>query len=957
MNCEKFEAKISDYVESELSASEYIEFSQHLKECRKCSDMLEKFRKQERLLERYYESLNKSALGIERPELEEKKVPSRFSRLTAYSYSVAAVFILLFLSGIVMLITHQIIKSRTDGVIGVASQVMGKVQYIKDNKLVNLAEGTRITPNMRLKTTRNSYLCVKLLKEKNAKKDNFVEFKDNSYATFLAYNNRTVLNLDRGEAWIHLNDKEHVPFAVKTRQFIIKDIGTTFNVAQGMTGTYVGVLEGSVEFEYNGEKKTLAEGENFATFGGNNIPKLSEQISWSHYRENLLAMIPSTATSSPAAQTSSGLLQVKEYLPEETEKSITPVSSKKALVSTTNLMPSDTRFFFEIANLPQVLNEFQKSAYSNLFKDKALFDWWNSPQMEDARNFVNDKLRLPAWLKLSKTINGAMSISVNSEAKFLLVADCRNSAQEAESVIKSEILPYLPEETLKKFSPNSAHKPLAVKNGYFIASTDERLLVKTLELIDNESGSGFTETQFYQNLRANVPQSRLTIAYDFKSTMDAIIAKGDERQLKILKRTGFDGLDYVLGSPDFSGMGLNQAFRLAFTGERHGMAAWLDNPAPMSSLRYFAPDVHLFVAAKIKNPLNMLSDVVDWEMEDTKGEWTGWNTEEFKMIQDFASCLGNEVAIGIENPVLPIPNVQAAVELVDPLKFHDMMIKLIDTINEANPNNPITIEDKDYREHLIITLSNPRWHIKISYVILEDFVVFGIGEPFVRHTVDVFMENHSIMDEGSFQRMLPEAGQLNFSILLYQDLTRSVPQLFNETLKKNLVREKDLLPDFNMVKEYGGSGISYAFSNDKYIDFYINGSSGVDFNMGGLLPFVANLLVSKAPIKESADIYEETKKSLRTVATALEAYYVDFDKYPDNINDLISPVHYLTEIPLDLYSKDASEPINYYLNTGGKTYTIYSVGPDGIDNLGKTIYDPNSGTDSEGDIVRVGGQE
>jgi len=262
------------------------------------------------------------------------------------------------------------------------------------------------------------------------------------------------------------------------------------------------------------------------------------------------------------------------------------------------------------------------------------------------------------------------------------------------------------------------------------------------------------------------------------------------------------------------------------------------------------------------------------------------------------------------------------------------------------------MEAKDYRDQMIFVISAPGWKFDVAYVVLDDFLLIGPGEPFLRHSVDVFLENHSLVDEYAFNALLPQTGQLNFSLLLYQDLTRSIPQIVNNFSRTRLTRwEQAMVPSMNIVERFQSAGISYAFSTDEYIDFYINGSSGVDFNMGGALPLVASLLTPRLFQGGFDSRFVTAQKQLKVTETALEAYYIDNNRYPDILQELISPVSYLSEAPKDYLSQNSRDPLQYIVTPSGDSYVLYSVGPDGKDGLGVVPYDPTNGTTSPGDMI------
>jgi len=89
---------------------------------------------------------------------------------------------------------------------------------------------------------------------------------------------------------------------------------------------------------------------------------------------------------------------------------------------------------------------------------------------------------------------------------------------------------------------------------------------------------------------------------------------------------------------------------------------------------------------------------------------------------------------------------------------------------------------------------------------------------------------------------------------------------------------------------------------------------------------------------------------MRSMATALESYFIDWNKYPTNLNSLTTPIAYLTQVFGDPFAK-GNETLK--LGVSEKNYwKTYSVGPDQEDDEAEIIYDPTNGTISEGDIVR-----
>lgn len=158
---------------------------------------------------------------------------------------------------------------------------------------------------------------------------------------------------------------------------------------------------------------------------------------------------------------------------------------------------------------------------------------------------------------------------------------------------------------------------------------------------------------------------------------------------------------------------------------------------------------------------------------------------------------------------------------------------------------------------------------------------------------------------------------------------------------------------------------------------------------------IPNMLEAQVRAKVS-----RVKSDMRTIATALESYAVDNNKYPPNFDSglytpaspdegrtfalLSSPIAYISSVPNDVFRPDANEPSrgNYfdfvgwdsvselsqyrpelqaYYAASGTRWSVASIGPDKrnddvgqyMDNPYNFVYDPTNGTVSAGDIIRT----
>lgn len=99
-----------------------------------------------------------------------------------------------------------------------------------------------------------------------------------------------------------------------------------------------------------------------------------------------------------------------------------------------------------------------------------------------------------------------------------------------------------------------------------------------------------------------------------------------------------------------------------------------------------------------------------------------------------------------------------------------------------------------------------------------------------------------------------------------------------------------------------------------------------------------------------AQYSQRAKNEMRSIATAVESYFVDWNTYPPDLAVTTTPIAYMTRIFKDPFTKNSE--YGYRLDDQ-KGWVVWSIGPDGEDDFGEKSYDPGSGTFSDGDIVRT----
>ncbi|MCB2153832.1 prepilin-type N-terminal cleavage/methylation domain-containing protein [bacterium] len=141
--------------------------------------------------------------------------------------------------------------------------------------------------------------------------------------------------------------------------------------------------------------------------------------------------------------------------------------------------------------------------------------------------------------------------------------------------------------------------------------------------------------------------------------------------------------------------------------------------------------------------------------------------------------------------------------------------------------------------------------------------------------------------------------------------------------------------------------------------------------IGAIVAILAAISVPNFMEAQVRSKVSRVKSDARSMATAIESYFVDNNGYPYNSEILWQgPVKYMTSSFVDPYNLKPGESLKYLqgfeavrsaVQAGmvlpqqppNSFWLVYSVGPDNRDDRAQLQYDPTNGTVSAGDIIRI----
>jgi hypothetical protein len=414
-------------------------------------------------------------------------------------------------------------------------------------------------------------------------------------------------------------------------------------------------------------------------------------------------------------------------------------------------------------------------------------------------------------------------------------------------------------------------------------------------------------------------------------------------------------MDYLLISPGFIGRGMDQAARIGFQGRRYGMMNWLGEPAPMRGIGFFSNETHFFVSAILNDPSEALIHYMLYLKQSGRSQEYAQLSKFVAENGDLLKALGGEVSIGVENPILPVPNLKIVLEVADRPAFEAALGRMLEGLRgewDAQARASL-LQQTPYKDYMIQSLNVDGWFITPSWAFVGDYLVLGPGPQFVRHSIDVFKSGQSIAQDRHLLSLIPGNARPNFSVLVYQDIAKALPELVRTKITPKLNPDTaQAMPNLALLERLRAPGIAYACSYPTRIDLFFNAPKGLDFNMGLAMPAVANWLGPKMNVGYTAKKVAEAQLGLEEMRKGIERFRQEKGRLPRNLSELASPSgRYIERIPEDPFGLAPGDALRLIEGPGRGQVTIYSIGPDGVDDQGKVPDVFEKEVEGKGDVV------
>lgn len=663
---------------------------------------------------------------------------------------------------------------------------------------------------------------------------------------------------------------------------------------------------------------------------------------------------------------------------EAGKEQATKATKVERLTSLDSYVPSDAFVYVAFKNLETFKENFKKTVLWEIWTDPNNANWKKNKidpffnKFSQEMGFTIDDFI--AMFKGDVVLCVWGNFDTPNNVKLALLIDMKKNPNDLDTLIETKIVPKvkekIPEFVFEKENVNNLElkklgrqdKTIYYFNDkglyIFAKSPDEiKLLIETNQ---NPVNSFYTTAKFKEIADTTQKNFHTAAFIDIhniliKANLDKYAKPNQPKPTEIISALGLSDVNYCIFSSSIKDKGFQNKGFVSIIGERKGIMGLIGENRKLNSIKLVSEDSSFYFASSIKEPKKIWEEIKanikkfasEKEYQKFELDMASFETNMgFNLEEDLLAPIGAEVAFAGGGGLSLTSTIQIFVELKDSNKFLEAFKKLI-------AKTGITPQEATYQNKKYNYLILPNIPVQIAYGVVGDYFIISNQQSGITKALDCLTNNKNLLENPKFKNIVKELPK-NYSTISYSyiaDILPAIPNLLSLALAAKMGGQIPELPNFDAIASHlFGSGAVLVTEKDKIkMESY---SDGV-FDIASTLPMIG--VASAIAIPNFIEAQGRSKVSrvqaeLRSINTGLESYFVDWNKYPQRLEQMTTPIAYITTIFNDPFN--TSDTYRYLLDSGKNSWKLYSVGPDKIDNEGEITYDPTNGSVSEGDIVR-----
>lgn len=623
----------------------------------------------------------------------------------------------------------------------------GGVYRLQGNTLTPVSTGAELGEGVVLRTAGGGYAKVQLIDGSDMEVGERAEF------SVAATRRDTTVNLNRGQIIVQAAKRSSGHLYVSTGDSRVAVTGTVFSVNRGLAGSRVSVVEGEVHVEHGSAKDVLHAGDQVSTHPSIAATTVPDDIAWSRNFDEYIGLLK-------------GFAQIKNKL---SEVHMPGLRYSSRLLDN---VPEGTVIFVSLPNLSGAIRDLQRIVKDQANQSPQLSAWLEkqipqfekiTTQMSQMGDYIGDEVILAA--QPGKNFTGVIIAEANRPG------------------LKEYI-----EGELAKSGANSK----ALGHASFVTVGNKVFIGEDGPLMEaaQRGGSTFAQSSFGQTISSVYRRGAgLFVAADVQRMMtdNTYHSRG----------SAFDKVRHVIAEQKQVNGKTEYSAVVSFDGQREGIASWLAAPGAMGSLEFVSPGAQFAAAFVVKQPAQMLQDMI--ALADGKK----FDTTEFEQtfgftVEQLAGYLGGEVTIAVDGPLVPVPSWKFVGDVRDAAGLQAAIGKMVVAANqklraENQPEVPLKEESVNGRTFYSVKSPFQKVPMEIHYTYVDGYLVAGSSRTLLERALRDRAAGVTLSRSQDFRKLLPQESRTSFSGMVYQnagDLIRMVGEAASSTVKMTPEQQK-----------------------------------------------------------------------------------------------------------------------------------------------------------------------
>jgi len=811
--CQAFGPQIPAFLAGELAPQRALLLEDHARECLPCRRALHAARQERagRAAVPLHEVVEDGPQGAALPAIANRAagkaaaapaaraLTPRARRFTGRMPWLAAAALLLAALGLGLALLRGFGPGGAGGVrMARVEAVDGRLYRISGASSVPLQAGEPVREGEQIRSAKGSRAVLRMTDGSR------IEMAERAGLALAAGRDGNTIDLERGLIVVQAAHQRPRHLYVATADCLVSVTGTIFAVNHGTKGSRVSVVEGEVHVQMNRQAQSRP-----AVASGAALP--AETPETPEAPDNVVLHAGDQATSranvaavpvrqevafSRDASRYDALLAALQAAGSDIDSQVTRPGQRTAS-RLLDLVPAGSLVYVAVPNLSANLAHTQQLLDQHLADSPVLQQWWSqtlgSPanaqlfhdlvqEVADVGHYLGEEVVFAAGSPAGSAAGSGPPVML---AETTQEAALRATLQQEVATMNRRagktalvLLDRLPDPGPAAGSPPASQTLLLwVGQGLLVASPSAAQIATVAANLQPQAANAFVGSSFHARLaQAYADGAGWLFAADLQQLMagsrSAAAAPGRSRLTDSMGL--FDLEHFVLERHDGPAAASTETrAALTFTQQRRGIAAWLAAPAPMGSLGFFSGDANLVAAFVVKNPVDLLDELLSLCPELASELAKAEAEHGFNLRDDLAAPLGGEIALGLDGPVLPSPSWQLVAEVYDPVRLQQTITRAVQQANVSlqaagKPQLALQQQADGDRTYYGIVSTQPAF--AVYYLFADGYLVAAPSRAQLDRALAQRAAGTTLAASPRLRSLLGRDGQVNVSALFYQNL-------------------------------------------------------------------------------------------------------------------------------------------------------------------------------------------